>query len=146
MKIKSFICILMITAIALCNFSACSKNLRFPNTPSGFEFALNESVLSIEQKLTLDKEDDGYIPGMTAKAKISGLTELSYYDAAVTLTWTYEYLSDNNKNYEEGSFHITVPLDASGCGSYEEKLVFDNYRSVKNISLSLSFEGSAIKK
>lgn len=143
---------LLLTATLLFAVSACSdgkkeEEARFPNTQSGFRFEeLSEAILEISQDFTLKEENkDGYIPGADLEATVAGYPELSYYDAIVTLTWEYEFLNDDGE-YEEAIYETEIELDAKGSGELKEKIEFDEHRSVRNLALSLSFEGYAIKK
>ena len=91
------------------------------------------------------KAKDGLIPGADIQIKISGYDELTYYDAAVIFTWEYEYLGDTPE-YVKNKYSKTVKLDNMGCGEFKDKIDFANYRAIKNIELTVSFVGDAVKK
>ena len=139
----------MLASVLLFAFSACSDSKKeptsnFPNTQSGFKFELSEAVLDISQTFKLKEEKNGYIPGAEVNITINGNSELSYYEGSVTFTWNYDILNEEG-TFEQESYETTVELDAVGSGSLKEKVEFE-HRSVKNVQLSLEFEGYAIKK
>ena len=139
----------MLASVLLFAVTSCSdtekKGTDFPNTQSGFEFELSEAVLDISQSFKLKKESAGYIPGADVNISINGKDELSYFDGVVTFQWDYEFLNDDG-DYVDKTCKFSVELDATGKGSLKEKPEFDEHRSVRNIELSLSFKGFAIKK
>lgn len=146
--VKALVCI-MLASVLLFAVVACSDTEKsgtdFPNTQSGFEFELSEAVLDISQSFKLKKESAGYIPGAEVNISVSGNDVLSYFDGVVTFVWDYEFLNDDGE-YEAASYKTAVELDATGKGSLKEKIDFDEHRSVRNIELSLSFKGFAVKK
>lgn len=145
--VKALICMALAT-ILLFAFTACSESEKkatdFPNTQSGFKFELSEAVLDISQSFDLKKEKGGYIPGADVKITISGNDALSYFNSSVTFTWDYEFLNEDEV-FKKETYSTTVELDATGSGSLKEKVDF-SHRSIRNIELSLSFKGSAVKK
>ena len=148
-KVKSFaamlLAVLLVGACLMVTSCAKSEEVRFPNTPSGFEFGLSEAVLSIEQEFTPGKAKKGYVENATAKVEIVGLDELSYFDGKVTFTWSYQFLNDAGV-YENASYSAIVELDLAGDGKISEKIPLTGHRNVTNITLDMKFEGFAIKK
>ena len=150
---KKTICILLaiLFLVGCFTLTSCDEETtetteeRYPNTPSGFEFQLSEAVLQINQQLKPAKEEANHIPNMAAKIDIKGHHELLYFDASVTFLWTYQFVNEAGA-LEEGTQTITVDLDVQGNATYEEKFQLSGHRSVKNISLDMSFNGYAVKK
>ena len=141
--------LLMLATVILFAVSACAssekKTSDFPNTQSGFKFTLSEAVLDISQSFKLKEEKDGYIPGAEIKVTVEGNDELSYFEGEITFTWTYEFMNETG-DYELDSYEAVVELDATGAGTFKDKIDFEEHRNVKNIQLFLEFEGYASKK
>ena len=117
----------------------------YPNTPTGFKFALNESILNITQSLTPAKEKNSYVPSMTINAQCNGKNELFYFNSSVTFVWTYLYVNDIGET-EEGIYTATLELDTEGKGSLEKQIELQGHRSIRSITLDLTFAGYAVKK
>ncbi len=135
----------IITAAAL---SACANDSskKLEEIPSGEELELNEETLKIEENFKLKSEKDGYVPGADIKIEISGYPkQLSYFEGKVTFIWEYEYLNDKGK-YIPAKHTVTVDLDAAGKGSYKETVEFNGARSIKDLELTIEYDGFAVKK
>lgn len=112
---------------------------------SGEKVEVSEEVLHISAELKPKAEKDGLIPGASVQIKVSGYDELSYYGAVATFTWEYEYLGETPE-YVKTKYSKTVELDNTGCGAFKDTIDFTDYRSIKNIEVSIKFSGSAVKK
>ena len=147
MKVFRFIALIVsILMLATCVVGCGDKTPSFVNTiSSGEKVALCEDALSVSADFKPKKAKDGLIPGADIQIKISGYDELTYYDAAVIFTWEYEYLGDTPE-YVKAQYTQTVKLDNMGCGEFKDKIDFANYRAIKNIELTVSFVGDAVKK
>lgn len=107
---------------------------------------INDEILKIEESFKLKSEKNGYIPGATIKIAVNGYPEyLSYFEGKVTFIWKYDYLNDKG-DYVPDEYKVSIDLDASGKGSYKGTLEFDNARSIKDIELTVKYDGFAIKK
>lgn len=134
--------VLLITSFA---FTSCDKDA-FPDISSGDKLDINEETIKIEHSLTPAKEKDGYVNYIKSNIKVKGYEELSYFNSAISLTWTFDVLLDDSDGYVEDSYTVTLDLDAEGNAKFKEKLPIENCRSVRNINCELAFDGYAIKK
>ena len=139
--------ILVVVGIVGASDNKVSKDGLFYNTPSGYEFELNsESAVNISQEFTFAEGSGGYIPYANVVVNITGHEDLSYFDAAVTFTWTYEALDDEAGTYVEKEYVATVELDAQGNGQFSNQIELSGCRACKNLKLDIDFEGYAVKK
>ena len=149
--IAALMCVCMVFSMTSCEEEVDESEPkivdRFPNTPSGYTFDLNnESVFTINQKFTFAKEEEGYVNSANIRISIEGLKELSYFDSAITFIWTYESLDEEARGYVQEEYAVTVELDALGRGEFSDQIEISGCRAWKNLSLELEFDGYAIKK
>lgn len=147
MKIIRFVA-LIVSILMLASFVVgCEdKAPQFVDTiSSGEKVALCEDALSVSADFKPKKAKDGLIPGADIQIKVSGYDELTYYGAAVIFTWEYEYLGDTPE-YVKAQYSQTVELNNMGSGEFKDQIDFTNYRSIKNIELTVEFIGDAVKK
>ena len=147
MKTLKIICLILSISMLASFMIGCEDKVpSFVNTiSSGEKVALCEDALSISADFKPMKAKDGLIPGANVQIKVSGYDALTYYEAAVTFTWEYEYLGDTPE-YVTAQYSQTVQLDNMGFGEFKDKIDFTNYRSIKNIELTVTFEGDIVKK
>ena len=144
MLLKTILAATLALAMIVATTGCGAPEIKFPNTPQGFEFQLSEAVLDIDQSITFAESNKGYIDSVTLNATVTGFEELSYFDGIVYFTWTYEYLSDSGE-YIEDKLIAEVELDASGTGSYSETIALSSCRAYRNVQLNIEFDGYAIR-
>ena len=146
-NIIRILCVILATVTVGALF-ACSNDSskKLEDIPSGEKLELSEETLKIEESFSLKKEKNGYVPGADIKIEISGYPkQLSYFDGKITFIWEYDYLNDKG-NYIPAKHEVVVELDAAGNGEYKETLEFSGARSIKDVELTIEYEGFAVKK
>ena len=146
-QIKSFAILLLavLTVVGCFSLSACVNDSPFSSAPSGQQYSLSESVLKIEQSLTPAKPKDGYVESLTVKANVKGYEELSYFNATVTVIWSYKFLNDSGI-YEDATYEGVVVLNSTGKGAFEKTVKLNGCRNIIDIDARLVFNGFAVKK
>ncbi len=138
----------ILSIITVSAFFACSNDSskKLEEIPSGEELKIGEDTLKVEESFKLKAEKDGYVPGADIKIDISGYPkQLSYFEGQVTFVWEYEYLNDKGK-YIPATKTVIVDLDAAGKGTHKETIEFSGARSIKDIELTIEYDGFAVRK
>ena len=137
--------LLMVSTLIIFTFTSCfSSENKFIDVKSGESLLLSEETLVISHSFSPKAEKDGYIPGVKLSVNVKGYDELSYW-GTLTLKWDYEYLGED-KEYVPASFSTTIELDATGSGKYNNTLEISNCRAIRNETLTITYDGSAVKK
>ena len=106
----------------------------------------NDLVI-LEQSFTPYDSVNGYVPCVLIKVTITGQgTYFAYFNAQVTITWTYNEISEHNQGGALATYSATVGLDPDGNAAYQNTVALQGCRSVALVDVSYSWIGTATKK
>lgn len=112
----------------------------------GEKVDLEEEMFSIKETFKTAAKKDGFIPKISLKIKVKGYdADFTYYNCFVTVTWTYDELTDSAEGYQQRVFTTTVNLDASGSADYTYKFPTQACRDITNVKADISFSGRAAR-
>ena len=116
---------------------------------SGTKVTLSEEFLICDQSFRHHTADSGFVDSVQCSLTVDGYdASYSYYDVVVTATWSFLYLNENG-DYVQGTKSLRVELNARGEGSGSDAIpseIIVQWRNIKDVTCSYSFEGFAVKK
>ena len=108
---------------------------------------LQKDLLIMDQHFIPNEKQGGYVSAAQISATITGLdNDFTYFGASVTITWTYNEISELNPKGIDKTFSTTIGLDADGCGHYSNQISFQGCRDIKVISVDYTYVGTATRK
>lgn len=113
----------------------------------GESVALSEDLVLLDQSFIPAEKEGGYVSTAKIDVKIFGYdTDYTYFNGTVTITWTYNEISETSPSGIDKTFSTTIALNADGDGEYSNQISFQGCRDVKLLSVDYEFDGTATKK
>ena len=113
---------------------------------SGEAVELNESYFRMNQSFRPAEKTNGYISYVDLKVDVAGYdADFTYFDAAVTVHWTYVAITDDFPTGRQEEQSTTIRLKANGDGSYEQRVCLDGVRGIANVEVFYEWVGTATR-
>ena len=120
---------------------------RFNNIPRGAQLPMTGDYVEISADFTPSKKTNGYVSSANISVNVKGFDkELTYFNAVVIVTWTYNEITEENPGGINRKISATVTLDADGIGSHTQQISFTGCRDVQLVDIDYEWSGQATKK
>ena len=117
------------------------------NVERGEIVPLQRDLLIIKESFVPSEKQGGYVSTANISATISGFdADYTYFATFVTITWTYNEISELYPDGIDKTYSTTIGLNADGSGSFHNQISFEGCRSIKLISVNYEYGGTATKK
>ena len=127
--------------------TALAPDQSYVNISRGESVDINKKLVIINDSFTPAQNHGGYVSTAQLSATISGYPSYyTYFSATVTVTWTYNEISEVNQTGVDKTISTTIALDAEGNGHYSNQISFQGCRDVKLVGVSYEFTGTATRK
>ena len=108
---------------------------------------LCKEILNIVDDFEPAANNGGYVSTAQLAADIYGYSEYyTYFSATVTITWTYNEITEVDPTGVDKTFSTTIGLDADGNGHYSNQISFHGCRDVRLVRVDYEFSGTATRK
>ena len=120
---------------------------RFEAIPRGAQLPMTGDYVEISADFTPSKKTNGYVSSANISVNVKGFDkELTYFNAVVIVTWTYNEITEENPGGINRKISATVTLDADGIGSHTQQISFTGCRDVQLVDIDYEWSGQATKK
>ena len=150
--IKIILVILILAAIFSAIITSCTDFLnKAPEDIStmherGESISVDGTYFNVTQSFQHAKKKDGYIENIDAKVKVQGYdADFTYFNCYLTVTWTYNEISDAYPSGIEQTISSTIELNANGDGEYTCNIPLDSCRGIYDVKVGYSWSGTATR-
>ena len=155
--LASVLLILLVISMVSCDSSDYTPNSSYnPGSSSqgnsigvdrGTSVPMSEEIVTVTPKFTPAKDWNGYVTAAYISIKVNGKSkQYTYFNAKLTVTWTYNIISDAYPTGIDQVYTHDVVIDIQGDGSYKYTIPFEGCRDAKLISVEYEWSGTATKK
>ena len=150
--IKKFFTFITLITLCISMLSSCADTLdAAPSSISSLyassaSIDLDESFFKIRESFEESDKYGGYIPHVVLEVEVMGYdADFTYFNAEVTVTWTFTEISDDAPSGEFKEISVNIPLNASGDGYYRKVVKLDGCRKISNVKAYYDWSGTATK-